>query len=149
VQHLGTTPIGDYGELRAFLRPGPKSESEIAFELLREADGRAFAIRLPLRSASEFGRFLGRLERRLADDAGLTYDAEDKALLDRLGIATDDEIAALVLRQDGRELLALWRRERRSADWSWTLDALFAPRELGPGLCRALGAALGQIAPAQ
>ncbi len=143
-QLLGCERLGELGELRSFLRPGPPVH--LAFEILQDEDGRAWTLRVPADRMDSLRRLLGAALKQMSSGARITLDEQGMAALASEELDTGDEVVALVLSQDDEQRFALWRRELGSRGWSWTLDALFVPFEEATELCRVIGRSLDQLA---
>jgi hypothetical protein len=129
---LARETIGDHGELRAYHLV---ERDEILLEVLREEDGRAWQLRVPVRERAAVTRLIDQVEPRLAAPKLLTFDADGAAFLGQASIGPDDRVEAVVLAEGDERALALWRRERLRSGWSWTIDIALVPFELGPRLC--------------
>ncbi len=62
---LAREPIADFGEFRAYLRI---ERQEMVFEAFREADGRAWLLRVPLAARAAIAGLLRDLAAMLADE---------------------------------------------------------------------------------
>ena len=126
---LAREPIADFGEFRAYLRP---ERQEMVFEAFREADGRAWLLRVPLAARAAITGLLHELTALLADERSGTNDA---GILREVPLGPKDALAAVLL-EDGRErAFALWRREQLRTGWEWTIDVVVVPLDLGAKVC--------------
>ena len=140
---IGWERIGEYGELRSFLRDGPPPQ--MAFEILREVDGRAWTLRVPLEARPALAGLVRQAANRLARPEQWQFDAAGLCPLASARLDAASELAALVLQEDGELRFALWRRELLGGRWEWTLDALFVPAELGQACCVLVESALARV----
>jgi hypothetical protein len=122
----------DHGELRIYRRPGPPEH--IAFEILREADGRAWTLRVPWEARSPFRDLLGEAREHLADDTA-DFDARGCAELAKADLGGGEELVAVLLEQGGERAFAIWRREMARLGWNWTLDVVVVPTGLAGAAC--------------
>ena len=136
---VAVEPLENYGELRCFLRDGPPPH--FACEVLREADGRAWTLRVPTARLDAFRALLRQAQRRMYDTAPAEFDAEGMIWLGRERLTEEEELAALFLQQEADIMFAIWKREHLPAGWSWTLEAMFVPVTHVGAACRALEAA--------
>src|SRR3954468_15362316 len=125
--------LGEPGELRVYHRPGPPEH--VAFEVLRETDGRAWTLRVPWQARAVVRHLLADALRIFGEGASLAFDEEGCAELARGLLADGDELAAVMLRQEGERAFAVWRRELTRQGWSWTLDLVLVPEGLAGPLC--------------
>lgn len=126
--------LGDHGELRTYRRPGPPEH--IAFEILREVDGRAWTLRVPWEVRSSFRDLLGDArERLLAEDGLPDFDEQGCAELAKTHLGGGEEILAVLLEQGGERAFAVWRRETTRHGWNWTLDVVVVPAGLAATVC--------------
>lgn len=142
---LARETLADHGELRAYRlvdRP------EVLLEVLREADGRAWQLRVAVAERAAVARLLRAAAPALAEPAQLAFDAEGAAILAEVPLGPDQELAAVALAQDEERAFALWRRERLRDGWSWTIELVLVPFDLGPRLCAFVDGALAAVAKA-
>src|SRR4051812_5098640 len=125
--------LGELGELRVYYRPGPPED--VAFEVLRETDGRAWTLRVPWQARAVVRHLLADALRIFGEGASLAFDEQGCAELARGLVADGDELAAVMLRQEGERAFAVWRRELTRQGWSWTLDLVLGPGGLAAPLC--------------
>ena len=128
---LSREPVADYGELRAYLR---RERGEMVFEAFREADGRAWLLRLPLGERGAVARLV-RAVAPLVAGTGRELppvDAGGAGVIDQVTIGPSDQLAAVVLEE---RAFALWRQEQLRSGWSWTIDVVVVPLELAKRLC--------------
>ena len=137
---LAVEPLEGYGELRCFLRDGPPAH--FACEVLREVDGRAWTLRVPVARLGVLRALLRHARRVMKDTETAEFDAEGMFWLGRERLVEGEEIAALVLQEGDSLVFALWKREHLRTGWSWTLDAVFVPVALAMPLCEMLDASL-------
>lgn len=140
--------LGGHGELRTYRRPGPPEH--VAFEILREADGRAWTLRVPWETRSPFRDLLGAARERLTsagDDASTAPDFDEQgcAELAKTHLAGGEEILAVLLEQGDERAFALWRREPTRQGWNWTLDVVVVPAGLATVACDLMLAALDRL----
>jgi hypothetical protein len=135
--------LADHAELRSFLREGPPAH--LAFEVLQEADGRAWTLRVPLDRRSALVSLVRTARRAFARGDPFSFDAQGFCMLGRETIIKGDDIAALILEQEGQKVFALWRLELLRDGWSWTLDVLFVPLALAETLLERIDEALGKV----
>lgn len=134
--------IGDHGEFRAYRLA---EREEILLEVLREADGRAWQLRLPVEAQPMVIRLIDETLPRLGAPKLLAFDADGTAMLGQAPLGPGDQLAAVVLAEGDERVVALWRRERLRSGWSWTIDVALVPLEHGKqlyGLVREAFAAL-------
>jgi hypothetical protein len=136
---LARETLPDHGELRAYRLEG---RAELLLEVFREADGRAWQLRLPLPERAAVARLLRQAVPSLADPDQLAFDASGTAMLGGTALGLDAELAVVVLAQGEDRAFALWRRERLRTGWSWTIDLVLVPMALGQRLCRFVQEAL-------
>ncbi|SNB62388.1 hypothetical protein SAMN07250955_103106 [Arboricoccus pini] len=120
--------LGEYGELRTFRRSGPPWH--LAIEILREVDGRAWTLRIPLDELRALMTVLRSASARLGAPSELVFDEDGTAVLTSDRLRGDRELYALVLQQNDDLIFALWTREHLRSGWSWSLDAVFVPIDL-------------------
>ncbi len=125
--------LDDHGELRTYRRPGPPEH--IAFEILREADGRAWTLRVPWEARSPFRDLLGEARERLADDDGRDFDEQGCAELAKADLGAGEQLVAVLLEQGDERAFAVWRRELARHGWNWTLDVVVVPAGLAAADC--------------
>lgn len=135
--------LGELGDLRVYRRPGPPEH--VAFEVLREADGRAWTLRVPWRARAAVRHLLADALRILNEGASLVFDEQGCAELARGLLADGDELAAVMLRQEEERAFAVWRRELTRQGWSWTLDVVLVPEALAAPLCTRMLATLERL----
>ncbi|HEX8374963.1 MAG TPA: hypothetical protein VF606_07270 [Geminicoccaceae bacterium] len=136
--------LGDHGELRAYRRPGPPEH--IAFEILREADGRAWTLRVPWEARSRFRDLLGEARERLGGgEAAPDFDEQGCAELAKADLGAGEELVAVLLEQGGDRAFAVWRRELAKQGWNWTLDVVVAPAGLAAAACGLMLADLDRL----
>jgi hypothetical protein len=137
--------LGELGELRAYRRPGPPEH--VAFEVLRESDGRAWTLRVPWEGRQALRRLLAAAGDRLGPDAPPPDFGEDGcAELAAEEAAAGVQLVAVLLRQDEERAFAVWRREpTRQGGWSWTLDVVVVPGPLARTLCERMLADLDRL----
>lgn len=130
--------LDELGELRIYRRPGPPEH--LALEILRDVDGRSWTLRVPWTRREPFRKLLAEVQARLeqAGEDEPAFDEQGCAELAKSQLAPDDEVAAVVLRQEEEYAFALWRRELTREGWSWTLDVVITPRALAGTLCARL-----------
>jgi hypothetical protein len=138
-QVLGVETLEGYGELRCFLREGPPTH--FAFEVLREVDGRAWTLRVPTVHVGRFRSLLRQAQHELDKTEQAAFGEDGMVWLGRETLDRDEELVALVIQEEAAYVFALWKREKICGDWSWTLEAVFAPVELSYALCKVLDAA--------
>ena len=126
---LAREPIADFGEFRAYLRP---ERQEMVFEAFREADGRAWLLRVPLAARAAVAGLLRDLAAMLADERA---GAADPGILRQVALGPKDALAAVLLEEGRERAFALWRQEQLRAGWSWTIDVLVVPIELAAKIC--------------
>jgi hypothetical protein len=141
-QVIACERLGEHGELRGFVRDGPPQH--LAFEIFRDADGRAWTLRVPLADHARLERLTTVAAARLARGGAPALAEDGTATLARETLSNGDEVVALVLEQDGERVFALWRREPARDGWSWTLDAVFVPEALAEASCAVIRRALAQ-----
>ncbi|MEK0082667.1 hypothetical protein [Benzoatithermus flavus] len=124
--------VGDHGEFRAYRLV---ERDELLLEVLREADGRAWQLRVPIAERAFVIRLIDEIEPRLANPKLLAFDADGTAMLGQAPLGPHDQLAAVVLAEGDERVLALWRRERLRSGWSWTIDVAIVPFDLGHELC--------------
>jgi hypothetical protein len=130
---LAREGLPKHGELRAYrLTDRP----ELLLEVLREADGRAWQLRVPVGGREALTRLVREAGPALRTPERLAFDAEGMALLGEVALGPDDGLAAV------ERAFALWRRERLRTGWSWTIDLVLVPMEHGPHLCSFVQGAL-------
>jgi len=125
--------LDDHGELRTYRRPGPPEH--IAFEILREADGRAWTLRVPWEARSPFRDLLDEARERLADDDGRDFDEQGCAELAKADLGAGEQLVAVLLEQGDERAFAVWRRELARHGWNWTLDVVVVPAGLAAAAC--------------
>lgn len=136
--------LGELGELRAYRRPGPPEH--VAFEVLREADGRAWTLRVPWEGREALRRLLEAAPARLgSDEPPLDFGGEGCAELAREPLAAGVEVLAVLLSQGDERAFAVWRREMGRQGWGWTLDVVVVPEALAATLCERMLADLGRL----
>jgi hypothetical protein len=137
--------LGELGELRAYRRPGPPEH--VAFEVLRESDGRAWTLRVPWGGREALRRLLAAAGERLGPDAPPPDFGEDGcAELAAEEAAAGVQLLAVLLRQDEERAFAVWRREpTRQGGWTWTLDVVVVPGPLAVTLCQRMLADLDRL----
>lgn len=141
---LAREALAEHGELRIYqLEDG----ASLLIEVLREADGRAWQLRLPVAERAGLVRLLRETARRLRAEAPLDFDADGCALLTEILLGPDDGLAALVLAQGEERALALWRRERLREGWSWTIDLVLVPLAHGLPLTASIEEVLARLDP--
>ena len=128
--------LDDHGELRTYRRPGPPEH--IAFEILREADGRAWTLRVPWEARSPFRDLVGEARERLADDDGRDFDEQGCAELAKADLGAGEQLVAVLLEQGDERAFAVWRRELARHGWNWTLDVVVVPAGLAVAARQAL-----------
>ena len=79
------------------------------------------------------------------EGASLAFDEQGCAELARGLLADGDELAAVMLRQEGERAFAVWRRELTRQGWSWTLDLVLVPEVLAAPLCTRMLAGLDRL----
>jgi hypothetical protein len=130
---LSREPIADYGELRAYLR---REREEMVFEAFREADGRAWLLRLPLGERGAVARLVRAVAPLVSGGRELPRaDAGSAGVIDQVTIGPSDQLAAVVLEEGEERAFALWRQEQLRSGWSWTIDVVVVPLELAKRLC--------------
>lgn len=129
---LARETLEDHGELRAYRLV---DRAELLIEVFREADGRAWQLRLPVEQRAEVSRLLRAAGKGLQASASLEFDAEGTAILEEIPLSATDGLAAVALAEGAERAFALWRRERLRSGWSWTIDLVLVPFELGQRLC--------------
>lgn len=139
---FGRLPDG-HGELRTYRRPGPPEH--LAFEVLREADGRAWTLRVPWPARAALRRLLGDARRALAGDQAPAFDDQGCAELAQATLGPGDGLLAVLLRQGDERAFALWRRELGPRGWGWTLDVVVVPDGLAAELAALMLAALDRL----
>lgn len=132
--------LGDYGELRTFRRSGPPWH--LAIEVLRESDGRAWTLRIPLDELRSLTTVLRSAFARLIQPGDLVFDEDGVAVITSDRLRGDRELHALVMQQGEDLIFALWMREHLRSGWSWSLDAVFVPLDLYRPLLELLGKAI-------
>jgi len=141
---LAREGLPEHGELRAYrLTDRP----ELLLEVLREADGRAWQLRVPVGGREALTRLVREAGPALRTPERLAFDAEGMALLGEVALGPDDGLAAVALAQGPERAFALWRRERLRTGWSWTIDLVLVPIEHGPHLCSFVQGALAAAEP--
>jgi hypothetical protein len=135
--------LGELGDLRVYYRPGPPEH--VAFEVLRETDGRAWTLRVPWQARAVVRHLLADALRIFGEGASLAFDEQGCAELARGLLADGDELAAVMLRQEGERAFAVWRREQTRQGWSWTLDLVLVPEVLATPLCTRMLAGLDRL----
>jgi hypothetical protein len=138
---LAREMLPDHGELRAYRlvdRP------ELLLEVLREADGRAWQLRLPLEHGPVVTNLLAGATPALRSPERIAFDDDGTAVLGEVPLDAGTRLAAVALVEGEEQVFALWRRERTRAGWSWTVDLALVPIELGPQLCAFARGALAQ-----
>jgi hypothetical protein len=127
--------LGDLGELRLYLRPGPPQH--LAVEVLREEDGRAWTLRVPWPRRGVLRQLLGDSVWKLTSGGRPAVLPGGHAVLARGALVTGDEVVATLLEEGEEIAFALWRRElSRRGEWVWTLDVVVVPEALAIELCR-------------
>lgn len=139
---LAREPLPDHGELRAYRL---EERDEILLEVLREADGRAWQLRVPVAERGTLRRLAREAARTLRAPDGPVFDGRGTALLGSVRLGAKDELAALAMREGEEQALALWRRECLRTGWSWTIDLVLVPMPLGPTLCGFVQDAVGAL----
>ena len=134
--------LAEHGEFRAYYHV---ERGELVFEVLREADGRACLLRLPYRERAAVAHLLRQTAPRLADPVDPGFDEEGLAVLRRALLPPNDRLAAVALASDAERAFAVWREERLRTGWSWTIDVVVVPFELGPRLCELIIEALERV----
>ena len=129
---LSREPVADYGEFRAYLR---REREEMVFEAFREADGRAWLLRLPLQERGAVARLVRAVTPVIAGGREVPVDAGGAGVIDRVTIGPNDQLAAVVLEDGEERAFALWRQEQLKGGWSWTIDVVVVPLELAKRLC--------------
>lgn len=130
---LSREPISDFGEFRAYVR---RERGEMVFEAFREADGRAWLLRVPLQARTAIAGLLREVGSTLTDNAGRTaVDGDGATILRQVAIGPKDQLAAVVLEDGEDRAFALWRQEELRNGWSWTIDVLVVPIELAKRFC--------------
>ena len=119
--------LAEFGEFRAYWR---SERQELAFEAFREADGRAWLLRVPLEARAALRAMLRDLAPML--DHRTTADP---GILRQVALGPKDELAAVLLEEGDARAFALWRRERLRSGWSWTVDVVVVPLDLARWLC--------------
>ena len=135
--------LGVHGELRVQRRPGPPEH--LAFEVLREADGRAWTLRVPRAAGPELRRLLAAAAARLGQGTEPAFDERGCALLARVALAADDELAAVLLAEGEERAFALWRRGLTRQGWAWTPEVVVVPGALAPAFLARVAAALERL----
>lgn len=136
---LAREALEDHGELRAY---NLVDRPEVMLEVLREADGRAWQLRVPVEERHAVARLLHQATPALATPDQLEFDTDGTALLGEVPLGPDHGLAAIALEQGSERAFALWRRERLRGGWSWTIDVVLVPMDLGPHLCTFVQGAL-------
>jgi hypothetical protein len=126
---LQREPIADFGEFRAYLR---SERQEMVFEAFREADGRAWLLRVPLAARAAMTGLLRELTAMLADERS---GAADPGILREVTLGPRDALAAVLLEEGPERAFALWRRELLRSGWEWTIDVIVVPVELAARIC--------------
>jgi hypothetical protein len=129
---LARGELAEHGEMRAYHLA---DRGELVLEVLREADGRAWQLRLPVREQAAVARLVRQVRPALAAPRTFAFDEHGAALLGQTPIGPNDQVAAIVLAQDEERAFALWRRERLRDGWSWTIDVTLVPLALAPEFC--------------
>lgn len=124
--------LPDHGELRAYRLA---DRSELLLEVLREVDGRAWQLRLPLEQGGVVTNLLAGAAPALRSPDAIAFDADGTALLGEVALQAESRLAALALLEGEERAFALWRRERTRSGWSWTIDLALVPMEFGAQLC--------------
>ena len=137
--------LGAFGEFRAY-RHGAAG-AELAFEILREADGRACMLRLPMAERTNAARLLRKLLPALASGATIEVDPQGTAELDQVALGPSDQLVAMLMVENDAQALALWRREHLREGWSWTIDFVAAPIGHAAAVCERMLGVLEQPAP--
>lgn len=130
---LARETLVDHGELRAYLL---EERAELLIEVLRDVDGRAWQLRLPLDRRTTVAGLLRTTAPSLAAAKGLTFDADGTVILGEVPLGSEDGLTAVALAEGDERAFALWRRERLRSGWSWTIDLVLVPIEFGQQLCR-------------
>ena len=138
---LQREPIADFGEFRAYLR---SERQEMVFEALREADGRAWLLRVPVAARAALAALLRELASLLADDRS---GAADPGILREVPLGPKDALAAVLLEEGHERAFALWRREQLRSGWEWTIDVVVVPLELAAKLCGLMRQAIERAGP--
>ena len=136
-------PLGALGELRAYRRPGPPDH--LAFEILREADGRAWTLRLPWEQRAIVRHLTADTLPRLHEPESFAFNDQGCAEIARAVLSAQDEVATIVLEQAGEHAFAVWRRELSRKGWSWTLDVVVVPLALADLLCKRMVTGLDRL----
>jgi hypothetical protein len=139
---LARGQLAEHGEMRAWHLV---DRGELVLEVLREADGRAWQLRLPVREHAAVARLVRQVMPALAAPRTLAFDEHGAALLGQAPIGPNDQIAAVVLAQDEERAFALWRRERLRGGWSWTIDVTLVPLAFATELCAFVQGALSTL----
>jgi hypothetical protein len=131
---LSREPIAGYGEFRAYLR---RERGEMVFEAFREADGRAWLLRLPLGERGAVARLVRAMAPLVAGTGRELppVEAGGAGVIDQVTIGPSDQLAAVVLEEGEERAFALWRQEQLKGGWSWTIDVVVVPLELAKRLC--------------
>ena len=127
---LAREPIADFGEFRAYLRT---ERQEMVFEAFREADGRAWLLRVPLAARAAIDRPPARAWRPCWPTSARA--AADPGILRQVALGPKDALAAVLLEEGRERAFALWRREQLRAGWEWTIDVVVVPLELAERVC--------------
>ena len=125
---LARETLAAHGELRAYLL---EDGATLLVEVLREADGRAWQLRLPLAERAGITRLLRATAHRLRVEESPVPGPDGSALLGEIPLGTRDGLVAVVLAEGEERALALWRRERLRDGWSWTIAQALVPLALG------------------
>lgn len=129
---LAREMLPDHGELRAYRLV---DRSELLLEVLRETDGRAWQLRLPLDQRPVVTNLLAGTAPTLRTPERIAFDDVGTAVLAEVPLAAGTRLAAVALVEGEKQAFALWRRERTLAGWSWTIDLALVPMAFGPQLC--------------
>ena len=89
---LAREGLGEHGEFRAYLRA---ERGELAFEVLRESDGRACLLRLPATEHAALARLLQASGAALDPAAELAFDADGAAVVQQVTIGPVDRLATV------------------------------------------------------
>jgi hypothetical protein len=138
---LQREPIAEFGEFRAYLRG---ERQEMVFEAFREADGRAWLLRVPVAARAAMTGLLSELTAMLADERS---GAVDPGILREVTLGPKDALAAVLLEEGPERAFALWRREQLRSGWEWTIDVVVVPRELAVKLCALMRQAIERAGP--
>lgn len=130
-----------HGELRAY---DLADRSELLLEVLREADGRAWQLRLPLEHGAVVINLLAGATPLLGSTDAIAFGADGTALLGDAPLDAGTRLAAVALLEGEERAFALWRRERTQSGWSWTIDLALVPMEFAVQLCTFVRGALAR-----